>query len=88
MRPNDDGAIAAISTDQLLAAHRAVKANAFELLAKAGSPNAAAIAFGLVPLPTYGTDVLPQPSLRAIEGGSARDVDLLVGYAADETNVF
>jgi para-nitrobenzyl esterase len=88
VRPNDDDAIAAITSDQLLAAHRAVKSRGFELLTKSGSPNAAAIAFGLVPLPTYGTDVLPQPSLRAIESGSARDVDLLVGYTADETNVF
>jgi carboxylesterase type B len=88
VRPDDDDAIAAITTGQLLAAHRAVKANGSELLAKAGSPNAAAIAFGLVPLPTYGTDVLPQPSLSAIESGSTRDVDLLIGYTADETNVF
>jgi carboxylesterase type B len=88
VRPDDDDGIAAISTDQLLAAHRVVKANGSELLAKAASRDAAAIAFGLVPLPTYGTDVLPQPSLRAIERGSARDVDLLVGYTADETSVF
>jgi para-nitrobenzyl esterase len=88
VRPDDDDAIAAITTEQLLAAHRAVKANGFELLAKAGSPNSASLAFGLVPLPTYGTDVLPQHSLRAIENGSARDVDLLIGYTADETNVF
>ena len=88
VRPNDDDAIAAITTEQLLAAHRAVKANGFELLAKARSPNAAPLAFGLVPVPTYGTDVLPQPSLRAIESGSAREIDLLIGWAADETNVF
>jgi para-nitrobenzyl esterase len=88
VRAADDDAIDAITSDQLLAAHRAVKARGFELLAKADSPNAAAIAFGLVPLPTYGTDVLPQPSLRAIESGSARDVDLLVGHTADETNIF
>jgi para-nitrobenzyl esterase len=88
VRPNDDDAIAAITSDQLLAAHWAVKSRGFELLTQSGSPNAAAIAFGLVPLPTYGTDVLPQPSLRAIESGSARDVDLLVGHTADETNVF
>lgn len=88
VRPDDDDAVAAIKTERLLAAHRAVKANAFELLSKAGSHDAPAIAFGLVPLPTYGTDVLPQPSLRAIESGSARDVDLLAGYTADETNIF
>ena len=88
VRPDDDDAIAGITSDRLLEAHRAVKARGFELLTASGSPNAAAIAFGLVPLPTYGTDVLPQPSLRAIENGSARDVDLLVGYTADETNVF
>jgi para-nitrobenzyl esterase len=88
VRPHDNDAIAEIPTHQLLAAHRAVKANGFELLLKAGCPNAAAIAFGLVPLPTYGTDVLPQPSLRAIESGSAADVDLLVGHTAEETNVF
>jgi carboxylesterase type B len=88
VRPDDDDAIAAITTDRLLAAHRAVKAKASELLVKAGSPSAPAIAFGLAPLPTYGADVLPQPSLRAIESGSGRDVDLLVGYTTDETNVF
>jgi carboxylesterase type B len=88
VRPNDDDAIAAITSDRLLAAHRAVKARGFELLVEAECPNAAAIAFGLCPLPTYGADVLPQPSLRAIESGSARDVDLLVGWTADETNVF
>lgn len=88
VRPDDDDAIAAISTDRLVAAHRAVKAHGFELLAKAGSANAAAMAFGLVPLPTYGTDVLPDPSPRAIERGSARHVDLLVGWTADETNMF
>ena len=88
VRPDDDDAIAAITDDQLLAAHRAVKAQGPQLLAKACSPNAAAIAFGLVPLPTYGADVLPQPSLRGIESGCARGVDLLVGYNGDETNVF
>jgi carboxylesterase type B len=85
---DDDDAIAAITSEQLVAAARSVKARGSELLAKSRSPNAAAIAFGLVPLPTYGTDVLPTPALRAVEGGSARDVDLLVGWTADETNVF
>lgn len=88
VRPDDDDAIAAITTDRLIAAHSAVKARGGALLAKADSTDAAAIAFGLAPLPTYGSDVLPQHSLRAIEGGSARHVDLLVGYNADETNVF
>ena len=88
VRPDDDDAMAAMTTDKLLAAHRAVKATGSELLASAGCQSAVAIAFGLVPLPTYGTDVLPQPSLRAIEKGSARNIDLLVGCTADETNVF
>jgi carboxylesterase type B len=88
VRPGDDDAIAAVTSDRLLAAHRAVKARTFELLKKADCPDAAAVAFGLAPVPTYGTDLLPQRSLRAIEGGSAREVDLLIGWAADETNVF
>ena len=88
VRPDDDDAIATITSDRLLAAHRAVNARSFELLANAGCSDAAALAFGLAPLPTYGTDVLPERSLRSIESGSAREIDLLIGWTADETNVF
>jgi carboxylesterase type B len=35
-------------------------------------------------MPTYGTDVLPEPALTAVAKGAARDIDLLIGDNADE----
>jgi carboxylesterase type B len=86
--PQDDDALAAVTSAQLLTAQRAVEPVAFALLDK--SP----IALDLLPrlfvvfVPTYGTDVLPERTLLPIGRGAARDVDLMVGWNVDETMVF
>jgi para-nitrobenzyl esterase len=84
----DDDALAAVTSAQLLAVQRAVEPEAFALVAK--SP----VSLDLLPrlfvvfVPTYGTDVLPERALLPIGRGAARDVDLMVGWNADETMIF
>jgi para-nitrobenzyl esterase len=88
VNPRDDDAFAAITSAQLLAAQRAVEPVASTLLAK--SP----VILDLLPrlfvvfVPSYGTDVLPERALLPIGRGAARDVDLMVGWNADETMAF
>lgn len=86
--PQDDDALAAVTSAQLLAAQRAVEPVASQLLAE--SP----VILDLLPrlfvvfVPTYGTDVLPERALLPIGRGAAQEVDLLVGWNADETMMF
>jgi para-nitrobenzyl esterase len=39
-------------------------------------------------VPVLGDDILPIPPLAALEGGAARDVDLLIGTNAEEMNLY
>ncbi len=86
--PQDDDAFAAVTSAQLLAVQRAVEPEIFALVAN--SP----VTLDLLPrlfvvfVPTYGTDVLPERALLPIGRGVARDVNLMVGWNADETMVF
>jgi para-nitrobenzyl esterase len=49
-------------------------------------PEAAASGMGWSPM--WGADVLPQPALDAIRGGSAKDVDILIGTTRHEFLLF
>ena len=87
IRPDDDDAIARLTSTQILDAQRAVGAKAPSLLVSSGSPDLIPLTFGLATGPTYGTDTLPKRALDTIAEGSARGIDLLVGWNEDETSI-
>ena len=86
--PNDDAAIARLTSAQILEVQRAIGPKVPALLLGSGSPDLIPLTFGLGNAPTYGTDVIPTRALDAIAAGSARDIDLLVGWNEDETSIF
>jgi para-nitrobenzyl esterase len=84
-RPGDNEALTRLSTAELLAAASALRPELLESLARRGlTPDLITLITLLVPMPTYGTDILPEPALVAVAKGAARDIDLLIGDNADE----
>lgn len=84
-RPGDDEALTRITTAELLATASALRPELLESLARRGlTPDLITLVTLLVPMPTYDTDVLPEPALTAVANGAARDIDLLIGDNADE----
>jgi para-nitrobenzyl esterase len=84
-----DDALDSVTTNDLIATTQAMEAEAVADLAARGiGPGPMTMMTGLTTLPVYGTDVLPEPALAAVEAGTASDVDLLVGCNTDEWAAF
>ncbi|MBT1155560.1 carboxylesterase/lipase family protein [Aminobacter anthyllidis] len=78
-----------IGTAELFAAQRAVDSETLPLLASKGvTPDFVTTVFAHTLHLVHGTDTLPAPTIPAIAGGSARDIDLLFGTNADEYGFF
>jgi para-nitrobenzyl esterase len=84
-RFGDDGALAALTNAELIAAAATVEPEILKLVVEAGiTPNPIMTMVRDITLPVYGTDDLPEPALISIANGAARGVDLLVGSNVDE----
>jgi len=84
--PGDVAALAAVTSEQLLAAQAALTAEVMTS-GKAdlyGDLNATVMPFQ----PVYGTPVLPQRPIDAIRAGSAAGINVLIGTTMEESLVF
>jgi carboxylesterase type B len=86
--PRDRSALDAVSSADLIRAQVALEPEAPRLLRDAGLAQDAHPQSFVHLAPTYGADLLPQPALEAIAGGSARGVGLIAGWNTDETRMF
>ena len=84
--PGDTDALAAVTSDQLLAAQSALTAEVMTSgkIDLYGDPGATAMPFQ----PVHETAVLPQRPIDAIRAGSAADVAILTGTTMEESLVF
>jgi para-nitrobenzyl esterase len=85
VRLGDDDALATLTNAALIEAAVAVEPESLKLVVESGlTPTPLMAMCSDFTWPAYGTDVLPEPALVPIAGGAARDIDLLVGWNADE----
>jgi para-nitrobenzyl esterase len=75
-------------TDEELVAAQAALAGEIQQTRDAVRFGPEAATSGMAWSPMWGADVLPQPALEAIQGGSANDVDILIGTTRHEFLLF